>query len=89
MERLHHRWRSHPGVLNLVVQQQCDHPTCPGTCAGAGSNHASNDGFPLPINGAIDVSDPYGFEQAMAHIGCHYLINDLPLDANHFSPSGH
>lgn len=78
-----------PAYSTWLCMQICGRPTCSGTCAGASSNHASNDGFPLPINGAVDVSDPDGFEDAMAEIGCPYFRNDLPLDPNHHSPSGH
>lgn len=62
----------------------CGAPSCPGTCAGRSSNH-------VPViypGGAIDVSDYDNFERAAKQVGAP-LINDLPADPVHFSPSGH
>ncbi len=76
------RTAQHSEELCLVM---CHQPTCPGTCAGRGSNHVVDSGFP---DGALDVSDYDNFERAARMVGAP-LINDLPLDPVHFSPSGH
>lgn len=66
---------------------QCGHPSCPGTCAGASSNHNMSEGQGYPY-GAIDVSDYYTFERIQWQISSP-LRNDLPNDPVHFSVTGH
>ncbi len=70
-----------------LCMNMCGHPTCSGTCAGAGSNHNfdANECYP---NGALDVTNQYAFESAQYKIGSP-LRNDLPADSVHFSVSGH
>lgn len=63
----------------------CGAPSCSGTCAGRSSNHVVDAGYP---DGAVDVSDYDNFERAAKQVGAP-LINDLPADPVHFSPSGH
>lgn len=63
----------------------CGRPSCPGMCAGRSSNHVVDAGYP---DGAVDVSDYDNFERAARLVGAP-LINDLPIDPVHFSPSGH
>lgn len=65
----------------------CGAPSCPGTCAGAGSNHNCDGACPYP-EGALDVSDFFRFKAIGQEIGSP-LINDLPADPVHFSVSGH
>jgi hypothetical protein len=64
----------------------CGAPSCPGTCAGAASNHnmEPNEGYPA---GALDVSDYANFEAIQFRIGSP-LRNFLPNDPVHFSVSG-
>jgi hypothetical protein len=66
--------------------QKCGKPSCPNNCAGRKSNHA---GRVKPM-GAVDVTLAPQFADAMRR--CPFepkLINDLPLDRNHFSATGH
>lgn len=72
-----------PEECTAICIGMCGHPTCPGTCGGASSNHAKKE-FPGP---AIDVLGWESFEDHAIAIGCPY-INRLPLDVNHFSRSG-
>jgi len=59
----------------------CGHPSCSGTCAGAGSNH---------VRIALDVTDyiTFGQEMRVCPVGIR-IFNDLPRDGVHFSPNGH
>ena len=62
----------------------CGQPTCPGTCAGATSNHAKH----VKPEGAIDVSDPSTFGAKARQMGSP-LKNLLgAADPFHFSTSG-
>lgn len=63
----------------------CGQPSCSGTCAGRSSNHVVDAGFP---DGAVDVSEYTVFGQKAREVGAP-LINDLPADPVHYSPSGH
>lgn len=76
-----------PEYSEQLCYNMCDHPTCPGLCAGRNSNHnmVASQGYPF---GAIDVSDYDNFERIQFQIGSP-LRNDLPIDPVHFSVSGH
>lgn len=65
--------------------QMCGAPTCSGTCAGRGSNHVVDAGYP---DGAVDVSEYTRFGEIARKVGAP-LINALgAADPVHFSPSG-
>lgn len=76
------RTAEHSEALCLAM---CGAPSCPGRCAGRTSNHVVDAGFP---DGAVDVSEYDVFERVAKEVGAP-LINDLPIDPVHFSPSGH
>lgn len=63
----------------------CGAPSCPGQCAGRSSNHVVDAGYP---DGAVDVSEYTTFGQKAREVRAP-LINDLPIDPVHYSPSGH
>ena len=70
-----------PAYSTALCYQICGAPTCPGRCAGATSNHTKN----ARPDGAVDVSDPYGFDSAQGT-----LHNNLgAADPWHFSSSGY
>lgn len=78
-------WRSIAYSISLCFRI-CGRASCPGRCAGAGTNHVgrSCDRF------AVDVSDYVTFERLMARCPHKPRIKNL-LDARdpvHFSPSG-
>ena len=77
-------WRS-AAYSTSICYRLCGQPTCPGTCAGAGSAHS---GSVYPA-GAIDVTDPYGFAAASraAGTGLHNSLGSR--DPWHMSMSGY
>jgi hypothetical protein len=75
-------WRS-PEQCTALCIAMCGHSSCPGTCAGASSNHT---GVEYP-HGAIDVTDFYNFA-AIGHRINSPLWNNLPSDRVHFSTTG-
>lgn len=77
-------WRSRSYSRSLC-EHMCGAPTCPGRCAGEYTNHVGEE-FP---EGAADVTDSDGLDAALAELGETRLRNDLPLDAPHYSNSGH
>lgn len=88
-------WRD-PVYSRGVCMRKCGRPSCPGTCAGLSSNHV---GTKMVLRGpgskfALDTSDYDRFGFIMAHIpdealaGRPRLMNHLPNDRVHFSPSG-
>jgi hypothetical protein len=73
-----------PEYSTQLCYQICGAPSCPGTCAGASSNHTKA-GYP---NGAVDVSNPSSFAAASRAAGTG-LWNALgSADPWHFSMSG-
>lgn len=75
-----------PEYSTSICIGMCDHPTCPGTCAGASSNHS---GLVFPAGAVdVDVAHRSEFANAMAKLGAP-LRNDLANDPNHFSATGH
>lgn len=90
-----HGWNGAPTSGYRSVPQQreacrhvCGNPEgCPGRCAKPGT---SNHQFYVYPRGAVDVTDPAGFERAMnRYPGGPPLVNHLPADPVHFSHSGH
>lgn len=90
-----HGWngRVQSGVRDVNAQVQacinvCGNPNgCPGTCAAPGTSNHQEIAYP---GGAIDVSDPAGFQQAIStYPGGPPIHNDLPNDRGHMSVSGH
>lgn len=76
-------WRS-PAYSRSLCIARCGAPSCPGTCAGASSNHS---GSKYPA-GACDVSDYVTFEKEAIRLKSP-LINRLDSrDPVHFSVSG-
>lgn len=75
-----------------ICEAQCHAPSCPGTCAGATTNHTCPPSHTcVPYEGAADVTDPAGFEawcraNNFPAYGAGYA---LPNDVNHFSHTGH
>jgi hypothetical protein len=67
-----------------ACQHICGAPSCPGTCAGASSNHNGCTGG----KGAVDIGA--GCESLRSWLASHGnpLSNNLPLDRCHFSRSG-
>lgn len=64
----------------------CRRPSCPGTCAGATTNHTGQ----TCQRFAGDVSDYMKFRALMHECPCKpRIFNDLPHDLVHFSPNGH
>ena len=67
----------------------CGRDSCPGTCAGASTNHACPFSYTCkPYEGAVDLSDYYTAGRLFAQMGAP-LHNDLPSDRVHYSNSGH
>ena len=83
--RLNSGWRS-PAYSESLCYRMCGAPTCPGKCAGRGSNHAGSD----KPRGAIDVSDYYRFGSLMRNAPLSpHIWNALgSRDPVHFSASG-
>lgn len=88
-----HGWQGHvvsgvrtPEYSEHLCFSMCGHPTCPGRCAGRGSNHnmEPDEGYP---KGALDVNF-YGEFGEIQHEIDSPLRNDLPRDLVHFSVSG-
>lgn len=73
-----------PAYSTQLCMDICGHPSCPGLCAGASSNHS---GLTYP-GGAIDVADWEAFERANAAVGGPFH-NYLPSDRPHRSVSGY
>jgi hypothetical protein len=77
-------WRS-PAYSTSLCYAKCGRPQCPGTCAGAASNHSGDS----PERFAVDVSDFYTFANVVRACPLKpHIFNDLPADRVHFSPSG-
>lgn len=66
----------------------CGNPNgCPGTCAAPGSSNHRGTVWPL---GAVDVTDPHGFQAALLKCPASRLRGfKLPNDLVHFSATGH
>lgn len=82
-------WFRTPEYSTSLCQRICQRDFCPGTCAGASSNHScppTHTG--KPYEGAADVSNYYAVRAALARVGAP-LHNDLPYDPVHVSYSGH
>lgn len=83
--RVNSGWRD-PVYSERLCYAMCGRPSCPGRCAGRGSNHA---GSSKP-HGAVDVSDYYTFGSLMKR--CPYqprIFNALGArDPVHMSASG-
>jgi hypothetical protein len=73
-----------PAYSTQLCYGICGHPTCPGLCAGATSNHAKLS-YPGP---AGDVTDFIRCENALIDVGSGYR-NYLPRDLVHMSKSGY
>lgn len=73
-----------------LCRNMCGADTCPGRCAGIGTNHACPWTFTCkPFEGAEDiVGDIIGFENYCYQHGIN-LHNHLPFDRNHHSASGY
>lgn len=75
-----------------ICEDQCGQPFCPGTCAGAASNHAMPpSGTGVEFEGAVDIWP--GAQELQADLRAHNepLIGGgvvLPNDPNHFSHLG-
>lgn len=77
-------WRD-PRYSQQLCINMCGRPSCPGTCAGLGSNHVGNS----PSKFAMDVSDYINFARIVARCPLQPKVhNALPRDLVHFSPSG-
>lgn len=78
-------WRSIPYSISLCYRM-CGRPSCPGRCAGAGTNHVGRSCARF----AIDVSDYGTFGRLMRSCPCSpRIFNALGArDPVHFSPSG-
>lgn len=77
-----------PNYSQSLCYGMCGQPSCPGTCAGLGSNHVGK----TEERFALDVSDYVKFGQLMARPDAPQnprIFNDLPNDRVHFSPNGH
>lgn len=81
------------GVRSDAEQKQacihvCGNPAgCPGTCAAPGSSNHRGKVWPL---GAVDVTDPHGFQAALLKCpGARLKGFKLPNDLVHFSATGH
>lgn len=80
-----------PAYSEHLCYVMCGHPTCPGRCAGRGTNHAW--ATMHPPRWAVDVSDYVTFGRLMVeynrtHPNAVQIHNFLPNDRVHFSPSG-
>lgn len=73
-----------PAYSTQLCYNMCGHPTCPGRCAGASTNHAKRT-YPGP---AGDVTDYFRCEDALIDVGSGYH-NNLPYDLVHMSKSGY
>ena len=75
-----------PEHSEAVCREKCGSPTCPGTCAGRGSNHSGK----VQPSGALDVTEHEQFAELMTT--CPHSPRILNLlgskDPNHFSASG-
>lgn len=71
-----------PYYSEQLCIHRCGRPSCPGTCAGRGSNHAILERL------TVDVSDYYRFGQIMRALGAP-IFNALGArDPVHFSTTG-
>ncbi len=80
-----------PAYSISICEGICGAPSCPGTCAGAASNHACPpSGTGKPYEGAVDCTDAARLcAWARAHgIPLHGGGEFLPNDVNHCSASG-
>lgn len=75
-------WRS-PEYSEQLCFGICNHPTCPGLCAGRTSNHTKLT-YPGP---AGDITDYIRGEEVLIDLGSGYF-NNLPRDLVHMSHSG-
>jgi hypothetical protein len=74
-----------------LCEAMCHQPSCPGTCAGATTNHTCPPSHKcVPHEGAGDFTDPYELEKFCRDNGLplHGAGTVLPGDVNHFSYSG-
>ena len=68
-----------------LCYRMCNRPSCPGTCAGASTNHTGT----TCERFAVDVTDYQIFGQVVARCPLSpKLYNHLPHDLVHYSPSG-
>lgn len=72
-----------PAYSTSLCYRICEHPSCPGLCAGAGSNHS---GIFFPRGAADCTNGPTVRSRARAR-GCP-LNNHLPRDLPHCSYNG-
>jgi hypothetical protein len=80
-----------PAYSETLCYNICGAPSCPGLCAGRNTNHACPpDGVAEPYKGAVDLSDPAGFQVYCRRNGNPLIGNGerLPHDRPHFSRSG-
>jgi hypothetical protein len=80
-----------PEYSTSICEGICGHPTCPGLCAGASSNHSCPPSHDCkPFEGAVDVSDAAGLiAYCRSHgVPLHGAGERLPNDVNHCSHSG-
>lgn len=80
-----------PEYSTSICEGMCGHPTCPGLCAGASSNHSCPPSHTCePHEGAVDVSDAPGLiAYCRSHgVPLHGAGEFLPSDPNHCSYSG-
>lgn len=80
-----------PEYSESLCYAMCGSPTCPGRCAGRGTNHACPPNGTCTEslhNGAEDVTNYYEFASTAKRVGS-LLKNDLPSDPVHFSYTGH
>lgn len=83
--RLSSGWRS-AAYSTQLCEEMCGHPTCPGRCAGATTNHTGETAERF----AIDVTDYVNFGKVVARCPIKpRIFNALPADPVHFSPTGH
>jgi hypothetical protein len=80
-----------PEYSTQLCINMCGHPTCPGTCAGASSNHScppTHTGE--EFEGAVDVTDPFGLRHWCETHGNPIIGGGAVLsgDVPHFSRSG-
>jgi hypothetical protein len=78
-------WRS-KSYSRSLCEAMCGAPSCPGRCAGEATNHV---GIEEP-EGAVDLSDPEGFQRYCRDHGypLHGNGEILPADRPHFSRLG-
>jgi hypothetical protein len=81
-----------PAYSEQLCLNMCGHPTCPGVCGGRNSYHACPPtGTGVAYEGAVDLTDPAGFQRYCRAHGnpLHGNGEMLPADTPHFSRNGH